>query len=249
MRRSGLVHILIPTAARWLFLLLGRLGDQGVAGQEQRRDASGVLERRADHLGWVDDAVLDHVRELAGAGVEAEVLFFGLQHLAGNNAAVFAGVVHELRDRRLAGADDDVVADVFVVCEALGLEAFGSAEQSHAAARKNAFLHGRAGGVHSVLDAGLLLLHLALGRRADIDLGYAARQLSDSLGEFLLVVITGGLIQFALNRGDAALDVLLLAVAFDNRRVVLVDLDLLGPAQVTELDVFELNAQVFKDRL
>ena len=32
-------------------------------------------------------------------------------------------------------------------------------------------------------------------------------------------------------------------------RVVLVDLDLLGTAQVLELDVFELDAQVFEDRL
>ena len=30
--------------------------------------------------------------------------------------------------------------------------------------------------------------------------------------------------------------------------VVLVDLDLLGPAQILELDVFELDAEVFEDR-
>ena len=37
--------------------------------------------------------------------------------------------------------------------------------------------------------------------------------------------------------------------AFDDRRVVLVDHDLLGAAQVGKLDVFELDAQVLEDRL
>ena len=40
-----------------------------------------------------------------------------------------------------------------------------------------------------------------------------------------------------------------LAGPFDDRRVVLVDLDLLGPAEVGERDAFELDAQVFEDRL
>ena len=36
---------------------------------------------------------------------------------------------------------------------------------------------------------------------------------------------------------------------FDDRRVVLVDLDLLGPAQVVERDVLQLDAEVLEDRL
>ncbi len=52
-----------------------------------------------------------------------------------------------------------------------------------------------------------------------------------------------------LDQADAALDVGLLAGAFDDDGVVLVDLDLLGPAQVLERDVFELDAEVFEDGL
>src|SRR5439155_20435142 len=44
-------------------------------------------------------------------------------------------------------------------------------------------------------------------------------------------------------------DFLFLAGAFDDGGVVLVDLDLLGAAQVAELNVFELDAEVLKDRL
>jgi hypothetical protein len=48
---------------------------------------------------------------------------------------------------------------------------------------------------------------------------------------------------------DAALDGLLVAGAFDDRGVVLVDADLLGAAELVELDVLELDAQLFEDRL
>jgi hypothetical protein len=47
---------------------------------------------------------------------------------------------------------------------------------------------------------------------------------------------------------DAALDGRRGAAALDDRGVVLVDRDLLGLAEVLELDVLELDAQVFRDR-
>ena len=42
-------------------LLLGLLGDQGLGGQHQARDAGRVLQRRAHDLGRIDDAGLDQV--------------------------------------------------------------------------------------------------------------------------------------------------------------------------------------------
>jgi len=84
---------------------------------------------------------------------------------------------------------------------------------------------------------------------ADHELGHAARQLGDPLGQLLLVVVTGGLFQLLLNEGDPSLDVGPLAGAFDDDGVVLVDLDFLGAAEVLEGDVFELDAEVFEDGL
>jgi hypothetical protein len=46
--------------------------------------------------------------------------------------------------------------------------------------------------VQGVLDAGLLLLHLDLGGRADVDLGDAAGELGQALLELLAVVVAGG---------------------------------------------------------
>ncbi len=57
------------------------------------------------------------------------------------------------------------------------------------------------------------------------------------------------MLDLAADHLDAAFDRLLVAGAFDDRRVLGVDLDLLGPAQVVELDALELDAQVLEDRL
>ena len=131
----------------------------------------------------------------------------------------------------------------------LALTVRGRPEQGDAAAGQDAFLEGRAGGVQGVLDAGLLLLHLALGRGADVDLGHAAGQLGEPLLELLAVVVALGVGDLAADRLDPALDRVVAAGALDDRRVVLVDHDLLGPAQVAQADVLELDAQVLEDRL
>src|SRR3712207_7798107 len=55
------------------------------------------------------------------------------------------------------------------------------------AARHDALLEGRAGGLQRVLDAVLLLLHLRLGGRADLHDGHAARQLREALLELFAV--------------------------------------------------------------
>src|SRR5215467_12180349 len=46
-------------------LLLWQLGDHGFCGDEQASNRSGILQRRADHLGRIDDAFGHEVAELA----------------------------------------------------------------------------------------------------------------------------------------------------------------------------------------
>ena len=120
--------------------------------------------------------------------------------------------------------------------------------QRDAAARHDAFLDGRLGRVHRVLDARLLLLHLGLGGRTDLDDGDAADQLREPLLQLLAVVVRGRVLDLRAELLDAALDGRRRAGALDDRRVVLVDGDLLGLAEVVELDVLELDAEVLGDR-
>ncbi len=95
----------------------------------------------------------------------------------------------------------------------------------------------------------LLLLHLDLGGRADVDDGHAAGELGEALLELLAVVVAGGLLDLGLDLGLAVVDVLLLARAFDDRGVVLVDLDRLGLAELGQVGALELEAELLADDL
>jgi hypothetical protein len=81
----------------------------------------------------------------------------------------------------------------------------------------------------------------ALGGRACVYPGGAARQVGDALGELLAVVVAGGLLRLALDGLGARPDVLLGAV--------LADLHLLAAAQVAGADVLQVDAQVLEDGL
>ena len=64
------------------------------------------------------------------------------------------------------------------------VECGDGANQRHTAARNNAFLDRRFGGVHGIFDASFLFLHLGLGCRAHLDLGDAADQLGEPFLSF-----------------------------------------------------------------
>src|SRR6478736_1610366 len=58
-RSRVLVHVVVAAVAGFLaavLVVLGLLGDEGVAGEEKRGDGGGVGQSRAGDLGGVDDA-------------------------------------------------------------------------------------------------------------------------------------------------------------------------------------------------
>src|SRR6185369_8079843 len=67
--------------------------------------------------------------------------------------------------------------------------------------------------------------------------------------QLLAVVVAGGFFDLAADFLHPAFNVRVLAFAFDDRGVVLVHRDLLGLAEVADLDVLQLDAQVFGDGL
>src|SRR5262249_48825976 len=108
---------------------------------------------------------------------------------------------------------------------------------------------GRAGGVERVLGPILLLLPLDLGGAADADHRNAAREFGEPLLQLLTVVVRGGLLDLLLDLTDAGLDVLLLAGAVDDGRLLLLDDHLLGAAEHRGGHVLELDAKIFRDQL
>src|SRR5450631_3931833 len=83
-------------------------GNRRLGGDDQTRDRRGVLEGRADDLGWIDDAELNQIAILPGLRIVAVVIVFGFEQLAHHHGAVRAGVVNDLACRRLDRLADDV---------------------------------------------------------------------------------------------------------------------------------------------
>src|SRR3954470_21761401 len=238
-------HAAAATAA----ILLGRLGDDRLGGEDVLGDRRGVLERRAGHHRRVDDAGADQVDVLAGGRVEA-VALLGLADLVDHDRALEAGVLRDLAERLLERAQDDPPAGLLVVdVDDVEVDRVGGLEQRHAAARHDALLEGRAGRLQRVLDAVLLLLHLGLGGRADLDDGYTARELREALLELLAVEVGVGVLDLRLDLVDAALDAVAVTGAVDERRRVLRDDDAAGATELRDLGVLELEAHLLGDDL
>src|SRR5205823_12972025 len=123
---------------------------------------------------------------------------------------------------------------------------FRGTQQGDAAARHDAFFHGRTGRLHRVINAILALLDFDFSRAADADHRDAARELGQTLLQLLTVVVRGGLIDLRLDLVDACFDVGPLAGAADDGGVLLIDHDLLGATTHGERDVLHLDAEIFR---
>src|SRR4051794_21835753 len=238
------------TATAAAGVLLRQLGHHGFGGDQQRRNRGCVLDRRTDHLGRVDDALLDEVAVFTGLRVEAVVVRLVLEDLADDDGTVLARVDRDLASRPGQRLANDLDAGLLVVVlGAQALEGLGGAQQGDAAARNDAFFNSRTGRMHRVINAILALLDFDFGRAADADHRDAARELGQTLLQLLTVVVRGGFLNLRLDLVDTGFDVGPLAGAADDRGVLLVDHDLLGATKHGQRDVLHLNAEIFRDRL
>src|SRR5476649_1466182 len=228
------------------FVLLRQLGHDAFGREEQATDGGRILQGRAGHLGRIDNAGLDHVRVFASRNVVTFVTLAAFDFVD-NDGTFTAGVFDERAQRLLDGTTDDVDADLFVACDFELVEDLLGADESHTAAGDDTFFHGRTGRVEGILDAGFLFLERGFGRGADIDDGNATGQLGQTFLELFLVVVGGGFLDLTADLGHAALDVGILAFAFDDRGVFLVDHDPLGAAEIFQAHVLELDAEVLAE--
>src|SRR5580658_4492576 len=245
------VHAAAVAAACRSCLLLRNFDYEGFGGEQETGNRGRVLQRRAGHLGGIDDAGLDQVFEVARSGVVAVVLVLGFKNLGYDNCAFFAGIGDDLTERLFERAAHDLGADLLIAFQSRDqlVDRGDGADKSYAASGNDAFLDCRTGGVQSVFHASLLLLQLGLSGRADLDDGNAANQLGEPLLELLLVVVGGGFLDLRTNLAHTALNVRGLACAVDDGGVVLVDRDALRLAQVLKLHAFQLDAQILGDGL
>src|SRR2546427_7187465 len=245
-----LVHAAHTTAARHRrFLLVFRnIADERFGGEEQRRNGRRVLERRAHDLGRIDDARFHEILVRVGERVEA-LFVLHLAHFLYDDRSLLARIGRNPAGRLLECALDDVDADLLIATELQAVEHSRRPNQRHAATGDDPLFHGRLGRVHRVLDSRLFLLHLSFGGRADLDDGDAADQLRQPLLQLLAVVVRRGVLDLGAELFHAPLDGGRRARPFDDRRIVLIDRDLLRLAEVFQLDVLELEAKIVGDGL
>src|SRR3954466_8812374 len=170
-------------------VLLRLVGDDGLGGEEERRDGGGVLQRRPGHLGRVDDAGRDQVHVLAGGGVEAPA-GVGVADLLRDDATLEAGVDRDLLQRRLERDAHDVGTGRLVTLELELVERDGGGlRQGDATTGDDALLDGGLGVAHRALDAVLALLQLHLGGSPGLDDRNTAGQLEGAILQLLAVVV------------------------------------------------------------
>src|SRR5213079_1863762 len=229
------------------FFLFRNLRDKCFGGEQQARDGRSVLQRGARDFGRIDDTRLHQVGVVVIRDVVTFVAF-ALLHFLNDERAFAARVVSKLTRRLFNGTANNRHADFFIAFEVLDvIERFLRAQQRDTAAWDDAFLNRRTRGVQRVFDPSFLLFHLGLSRSADVDDCDTACEFRQALLQFLAIVIAGRLFNLTTDLCDAALDIGFFAFAFDNGGVLLVDSNALGLAEVLELDVLKLDAEIFGD--
>src|ERR1051325_8391877 len=233
-------------AGRSRFFLLRHFGDQALGRQQQRCDRRRVLQRCARHFLRIDDAGLHEVNVFARGNVVTFVAFAALDFLD-DDRAFDARVRGQRAQRRFNRALHDVHANLFVAFELHAFDRAQTTEQSHTAARDDAFFDSRAGRMQGVLNTSFFLLHFGFGRGADVNHSNTTGQFGEAFLQFFAVVIRRGFLDLTANLANAALDFRRLAEAFDDRRVFFVHNNRLGAAKIFARDVFTLNVEIFSD--
>lgn len=158
-------------------LFLRRFGNHGLGRNQQTADRSGILQSRADNLGRVDDAGLDHIGIFAGLSIITIVGIGAFQQFAGNNRTVNARILDNLTDRSLRCLADNFDTDFLIlISRNQSVQRFAGIQQSDAAAGDNAFLDRGTGRMQRVVNTVFLLLNFNFGSTADFDNGNAARK-------------------------------------------------------------------------
>src|SRR5215470_8144537 len=230
-----------------VLLVLRSLSYHDLRREQQARHRSGVLQRKTRDLGRIENALFEHVAELARRRVPA-VSALAFLDAVQDHRSVLAGVVDDLAQRLLDRAGQDTDADVLVLVRGLELlESTLHADQRHAATRHHALFDRGTRGVQRVLDAGLLLLHLDLGSSAHLDHGDATGELRDALLQLLLVVVGSSFLGLLPDRLDTSLDVSALAGAIDDGGVLFLHDHLLRLAQIVQGRLLERQTDLVRD--
>jgi hypothetical protein len=88
-------------------VFLRHFGHHGFRGDQERRDRGCILDRHANHLGRVDDALGNQIAVFAGLRVESVGILVIFEDLAEDDGAVFGAF--RIKTRRLGTREKNIV--------------------------------------------------------------------------------------------------------------------------------------------
>ncbi len=122
------------------------------------------------------------------------------------------------------------------------LQSLSGADVGYTTTWKITFLHRGAGGVESILNPVLFLLHLDLGTGTYIEHSDSSCQFAKSFLKFLLVVVRSGVLNLLADLGDSVSDSLLVTGTTYDCGVVLCDGDFLSLTEHVRSRVLKCEA-------
>mmetsp|Transcript_2693 Transcript_2693/g.7272 ORF Transcript_2693/g.7272 Transcript_2693/m.7272 type:complete len:512 (-) Transcript_2693:54-1589(-) len=165
-----------------------------------------------------------------------------------DDGALFAGVLRNLDARLAQGGPDSINADLLVQAIQLQiLQLSGRIEERGAAARDDALLECSLRGAERVVEPVLHLVDLHLRGATDLDDSDTAGELCQALLELVLLVLRGGALDGVADGLAPLLDGLLQARAVQHDAVVLGDRHRFAGAELQDVEVLELLAEVLRD--
>src|SRR5690606_12864714 len=190
------------------------------------------LQRGTGHFRRVDDPQFQHVAVFAVGRVEA-VVGLARFHVLHDNGRFRTRIGRDLAQRCFQRTGGQRDTDVLVFVVTLELAHVGQCtHQGNTAARYHAFLDRRTGCVQGVVNACLLLFHFHFSRSTDLDHRNTAGQLGNALLQLLAIVVGSRLLDLGTDLVNTGRDIALVTGTVDDGGVFLVDVDLLGSAQV-----------------
>ena len=117
-------------------------------------------------------------------------------------------------------------------------------QQSNTAACDHTFLNGCTGSVHGVFDTSLLFLHGNLGSSTDLDDGYAAGKLGNTLLKLLTIVVGGGFLNLLTDLSHTISNCTLVTGTLNDGGVILGDHDLLSLTEIIDGSLIKLHAEL-----
>src|SRR5947208_2528670 len=246
--RKRLVHGAAAARHRSSFSFVRNFRNKGFRRKHQGRDGGGVLKGGSRHLCRIENTGRDHVGVVFGFGVESKVWFFRLANFAHNDRTFVAGVGNDQPEGLFESTLNYSYADLLVAFEFQLSKSRNCSQECDSTARNDTFFHSSTGRMHRVFDARLLLLHFRLGRRAILDDSHTADKLRQPLLQLFAIVVGSRLFDLNANLFHAPFYGRALTAAFDDGGVVLVDDDLFRRAEILNLDVLQLDAEIFCNR-